>query len=599
VSTEAGTGALGVEQPISVRIFGGVGVEGPDGPISIGGPRQRRLLALLVIHPLEVATNDWLAEYLWQDETRPDTTEGAIRTYMSRLRSALPPGTTGWIETAASGYRWAGPVDVLEHRRFAQLRAAAKDARDRDDPQTALKLLDEALALWAGDPFRELEDLDWARADIEQLRLDRLEMHEERWEVNLAMGRHTQISGELAAFTSENYLRSRAARQYALALHRSGRTAEALRSISEHRERLANEGGLDVSPEVAELENAILVGDTSLEVEKVGRPLRGYRLFEEIGSGAFAIVWRSVQPSVGREVAIKQIRSELATQPEFIRRFEAEASLIARIEHPHIVPLIDFWRDPDSAYLVMRWLRGGTLETRLDDDGACSVAEVLTLARQIGGALSAAHSHGVVHRDVKTSNIFCDERGNAFLGDFGIALPVAESSGPAAALSPGSPLYASPEQLRQQELGPTADIFSLGVVLFEALAGELPFPQVSSQAELLEKQLNTPFPALTDLRDDVAIEISDAIARATAKDPNERFETVEDFLGALEPAASSPDAQRTAALPDDLPNPYKGLLAFDAGDADEFFGRERLVSELTAALGGEPTTVADRTTAER
>lgn len=574
---------MGAEKS-GVRVFGGTGVDAADGPVSIGGPRQRRLLALLVVRPEVVATNDWLAEHLWNDEDRPQATAPAIRTYMSRLRQAMPAEAQDWIETESSGYRWVGPPDAVEHRRFALLRAAATQAREREDPQAALSLLDDALGLWRGDPFRELEDLDWARAEIEQLRLDRLEMQEERWEAALALGRHTQITGELAAFTAEHRLRDRAARQYALALHRSGRTTEALRVIAGHRETLADESGLDPSSEIIELEAALLAGDASLDVEKVGRPLRGYRLLEEIGSGAFSVVWRGEQPSVNREVAIKQIRSDLASQPEFIRRFEAEAHLIARIEHPHIVPLIDYWRDPDSAYLVMRCLRGGTLE-RVLDDGPLSVARTLEVARQIGGALAAAHAQGVVHRDVKTSNIFLDEQQNAFLGDFGIALEAARSSGPEAALSPGSPAYASPEQIRQEPLDGSADVFSLGVVLYECLAGELPFPKSTSVAELVELQLNTPYPSLAELRSDVPAALSAAIAKATAKAAEDRFASIDGFLEALEGDPAGPLAGSTAAVVD-ASNPYKGLRAFDSSDAGSFFGRERLVSELIDRIDG-------------
>ena len=552
----------------SVRVFGGIGVEGADGPISIGGPRQRRLLALLVVRSGSVVSNDWLAEYLWDDADRPAAAAPAIRTYVSRLRQALPPGMRGWVETESSGYRWAGPPDAVEHRRFALLRSGATQAREEEDPERALRLLDEALGLWRGEPFRELEDLDWVRSEIEQLHLDRLEVQEERWEVALALGRHTQITGELAAFTAEHRLRDRATRQYALALHRSGRTAEALRVITDHRETVAEESGLDPSPGIIELEAALLAGDPSLDVEKVGRPLRGYRLMEEIGSGAFSVVWRGIQPSVGRDVAVKQIRSELASQPEFIRRFEAEAHLIARIEHPYIVPLIDYWRDPDSAYLVMRWLRGGTLE-RVLDDGPLTVSQTVKLAHQIGGALAAAHAQGVVHRDVKASNIFCDEHHNAFLGDFGIALEAARSSGPEAALSPGSPAYASPEQIRQERLDAPADVFSLGVVLFECLAGGLPFPQSSSMAELIELQLHAPYPALTDLRSDVPPAVSAAIARATAKDQGDRFASIDEFLAALDAEGDeAPSVAPVVGADMDVANPYRGLLAFDTGDAN-------------------------------
>ena len=469
------------------------------------------------------------------------------------------------------------------------LRADATRARGHDDPLTAQKSLDEALDLWRGESFRELEDVAWARGDIEHLVSDRLEAMEERWEVSLALGRHTQITGELAAFTSEHSLRERGARQYALALHRSGRTTEALRVISQHRAELVEQSGLEPSSAIVELEAALLVGDPSLDVDTVGRPLRVYRLLEQAGTEAFSVVWRGVQPSVNREVAIKQIRSELASQPEFIRRFEAEAHLVDRIEHPHIVPLIDYWRDPDSAYLVMRWLSGGTLELRLDD-GPMTVAETLGLAREIGGALSAAHAHGVVHRDVKSPNILFDDAGNAFLGDFGIALTAQESSGSEAALSQGSPAYASPEQIRREVLGPRADIFSLGVVLFECLTGFLPFQNSRSVEDLVEHQLQTPYPLVSEWRDDVPASVVDAVAKATSKDADDRFESVQEFLRALESDTVKPPSQD--GTPDrfdlQLTNPYIGLLAFDDGDADRFFGRESLVDELVGRLAVRP-----------
>ena len=566
-----------------VRVFGGVGVYGVEGPISIGGPRQRRLLALLAIRADSVVSIDWLAENLWDDADRPEETAPALRTYVSRLRTALPEVAQEWIETEAAGYRFTAPAEAVEPRQFSLPRIQARRARDLEDPHTSNVLLDQALALFRGDPFRELEDLDWARADIERLHLDRLEMQEERWESELALGRHTQIIGDLAAFTSEHRLRDRATRQYALALHRSARTTEALRVIDDHRRTLAEQSGLEPSPEVTALEQALLSGDPALDVEKVGRPLRGYRLLEQIGTGAFSVVWRGIQPSVDREVAIKQIRSELASQPDFIRRFEAEAHLVARIEHPHIVPLIDFWRDPDSAYLVMRWLRGGTLEQRLDD-GPLSVSETVQMARQIGDALSAAHHHNIVHRDVKAGNIPFDEADNAFLSDFGIALEAAQSGGPEAALSPGSPAYSSPEQIRRELLGPEADVFSLGVGIFECLTGSLPFGDSTSLEQLVDRQLHTPYPALTELRSDVPASVSEAVAKATSKDPGDRFTSVDAFIAAL-----GSDVETTVPevlVADDTPNPYKGLRAFDDGDADQFFGRESLVSELVSRLAG-------------
>ena len=574
-----------------LQVFGGMGLQGAAGPISVGGGRQRRLLALLAIRTNTVVDIDWLVEYLWTDADRPDAPAPALRTYVSRLRQAFPEEIRGWLETEPSGYRLSAPEGAVEHTRFRLLRSQARAARERADPLTAQRLLDEALGLWRGKPFRELEDLDWARAEVERLSLDRLEVLEERWEAALALGRHTQITGELAVFTAEHGLRERAARQYALALHRSGRTAEALRIIEDHRKVIADVSGLEPSAAIVELEDALLSGDPSLEIEDTGTPLRGYRLLEQIGTGAFSIVWRGIQPSIDREVAIKQIRSELASQREFIRRFEAEAHLVARIEHPHIVPLIDYWRDPDSAYLVMRWLRGGTLERRLDD-GPISLDETLTMARQIGGALSVAHDRGVVHRDVKAANILFDEQQNAFLSDFGIALEVTESGGPEAALTPGSPAYAAPEQIRREQLGPESDMFSLGVVIYECLTGSLPFRDSSSAEELIHRQLNDPYPPLLEVDPGIPPEVSAAVSRATAKNPADRFATVDEFLAALEPRELIVEVGRTTATRTEIANPYMGLRSFDDGDTARFFGRERLVSELVGRLSGN--TIASR-----
>ena len=539
----------------TIRVFGGVGLEDGGRTINIGGPRQRRLLALLAARAGQVVSIDWLSEHLWTDDDRPVETASALRTYVSRLRQSLPVELRAWLVTEPSGYRLSVPLDVVEHHRFIQLRAEARQARETGDPARARRLLDQAIDLWRGDPFRELEDLDWARTEIERLQLDRLEALEEQWETSLALGRHTQITGELATFIQDHPFRERAVGQYALALHRSGRTTEGLRVIDHHRRLVAESSGLDPSPALAELESRMLAGDPGLDPTVEATPVRGYRMLEQVGAGAFAVVWRGIQPSVDRTVAIKQIRPELASQPDFIRRFEAEAHLVARIEHPHIVPLIDYWRDPDGAYLVMRWLPGGTLERRLDD-GPLTVDDTMAVVRQLGEALAAAHAHDVIHRDVKTANVLFDDGGNAFLTDFGIALPAVESSGPAAALSTGSPAYASPEQLRREPLGPASDIFSLAVVAYECLAGRTPFADGQLPEQLVDRQLHETPASIVDLRPDLPGRLSAALAKAMEKDPADRFATVADFLHALdgEPPASITEP-RAPVIGD---NPYLG-----------------------------------------
>ena len=151
-----------------------------------------------------------------------------------------------------------------------------------------------------------------------------------------------------------------------------------------------------------------------------GRAVKGFQLGEQIGSGGFGVVYKAVQPSIERDVAVKIILPKYANHPHFIRRFEAEAQLIARLEHPHIVPLYDYWREPDAAYLIMRLLRGGSLEDQLQA-GPIPIEFVGQYIRQIGLALDLAHRYGIVHRDIKPANVLLDEEMNAYLADFGIA----------------------------------------------------------------------------------------------------------------------------------------------------------------------------------
>jgi len=142
--------------------------------------------------------------------------------------------------------------------------------------------------------------------------------------------------------------------------------------------------------------------------------IKGYELQELIGEGAFGAVYRAHQPVIDREVAVKVILPEYASRADFIRRFESEAQLVAQLEHIHIVPLYDYWRDPEGAYLVMRLMKGGSLETIIQTD-PLPLAKVSQILEQVASALAAAHRRGIVHRDLKPANILLDEDGNAYL----------------------------------------------------------------------------------------------------------------------------------------------------------------------------------------
>lgn len=254
-----------------------------------------------------------------------------------------------------------------------------------------------------------------------------------------------------------------------------------------------------------------------------GTTIKGYELVERIGAGGFGAVYRAYQSSINREVAIKIILVGWANHPEFIRRFETEAQVIARLEHPHIVPLYDYWRDITGAYMVMRYLRGGSVQDALHD-GPYGLEPASRLLDQVASALALAHRSGVVHRDIKPGNLLLDEDGNAYLGDFGIAKDLLSAQ--AAQTTPGSVIgsldYISPEQARNEPITPQTDIYSLGVTLFEMITGDHPF-QDRSAVEQLFHHINDPLPVIDDLPAEVREAVNAVIQTATAKAPSRRY----------------------------------------------------------------------------
>jgi len=329
-----------------------------------------------------------------------------------------------------------------------------------------------------------------------------------------------------------------------------------------------------------------------------GQVIKGYELVEFIARGGFGAVYRANQPQVNREVAVKIILPEFANRTDFIRRFETEAQVVARLEHPHIIPLYDYWRDADGAYLVMRWLRGGNLRDVLKK-GVWDAFAASHLLDQVAQALYVAHINNVIHRDIKPDNILFDEHSNSYLADFGIAKDNAVSDKTDPDVLLGSPAYLSPEQIRSEPVTPQADIYSLAIVMYEILAGEHPY-QLKDPARLLFNHLNDPLPTVLERRPDLPESLDVVLQRATAKVPDDRYKTVIDFAvsfrDALADGVSAPPPELEITNIDPLAtlrdqtmqdiaapmvvNPYKGLRAFQEADSQDFYGREKLVTRL-------------------
>jgi len=330
-----------------------------------------------------------------------------------------------------------------------------------------------------------------------------------------------------------------------------------------------------------------------------GRSVLGYDLGERIGSGGFGVVYQAVQRNVERGVAVKIILPEFANQPPFIRRFEAEAQTVAQLEHPHIVPLYDYWREPNAAYLIMRLLRGGSLETKLKQ-GPIPLSEVQRYLSQVCQGLFLAHRNGVIHRDIKPANILLDEDDNAYLADFGIAKyfdVLVQGDETERGVMLGSPAYASPEQLRAEAIRPETDIYSLGILLYEMLTGEKPFPG-PTPALYIHQHLFEALPSILEQHDSLPPALDLILLKATAKEAQERYHDVPAFLEALLAVLATVDGLVAAVEPGEtigpklstqevaeLKNPYKGLRAFSEADSDDFFGRDNLIHDLLGRVG--------------
>ncbi|MEN8237840.1 MAG: BTAD domain-containing putative transcriptional regulator [Actinomycetota bacterium] len=724
---------------MQILVLGPIAVLADGHPLALGGQKQRTVLAMLAANSGVGISTDGLIQAVWGDDA-PSGARRSLSTYLSNLRSEI--GDV--IQKKGTGYVLEVDRDTVDAHVFEDMVAAADDL----SPQDTARTLREALALWRGYPYADVDGYMTLSREAARLNELRMVAIEKKMNAELEAGHHRDVIGELDALTSEYPLRERFRAQQMIALFRSGRQAEALRAYQMTRHYLGSELGIDPSEELRDLEQRILEQDTTLRFrgessivqravlvadvenpqalaalspsdrdrvigesgnaiddavdashgavfsfrgaatyaafESVGdaldtaqsiqirlginlldddpqlsialdfgdvetivtgelagppvarsaslaavahggqvllsstahaelsrsrepgrqikslgehalagvgeplvvyqlviegldndfRPLNtdlrpsslafgapgipGYEIREQVGAGPLGVVHKGYQPSVGRQVAIKVFRPKYVNQADFIRRFEIDAQLVARLGHPHIVPLYDYWRDPEGAYLVTRWMAGGSLDRQLDTGGPMALDDVAAMVAQLAPAIDAAHRMGAIHRDIKPSNVMIDAEGNLYLSDFGIASEVF-------ALSNAG-----------QEPGTTANLVDERT-------------DVAGFGHLLRASLGWPADHIT--RDaigdhnDLLQPIEDVLDTACADDPDDRYDSIMSFTEAWE------DAVREVAAGSAEPvqftptrNPYRGLSAFQEPDAEDFFGRETEITALLDAL---------------
>jgi len=258
-----------------------------------------------------------------------------------------------------------------------------------------------------------------------------------------------------------------------------------------------------------------------------------FRLEEKIGTGGTSTVYRAFDPTLERWVAIKLMHRDISEDPDQLERFRREARAVARLSHPHVVTVIDFGEDDGTPYIVLEYVEGETLKERIKRMGRLPVAEAVAYAIEIGRALSCAHAERLVHRDVKPQNVLIDMDGRAKVTDFGIARSLEAHGLTATGRVLGTTDYVSPEQALGKEVTEQSDVYSLGIVLFEMLTGEVAF-RADSQVAVAMKHVREPIPDVQRRRPEVSASLAAVLEHATAKDTANRYPTADDVVHDLE-----------------------------------------------------------------
>lgn len=269
---------------------------------------------------------------------------------------------------------------------------------------------------------------------------------------------------------------------------------------------------------------------------QAGENVGPYRVVEKLGQGGMATVFKAYHPALDRFVALKVLHPAFKEDPSFQARFQREARVVAKLDHPNIVPIYDFAEHSGHPYLVMKFVEGRTLKATLSQ-GRLPQPQGLRIIEAVGEGLAYAHRRGVLHRDIKPSNILLDEEGGIYLADFGLArIAQAGESTLSSDMLLGTPQYISPEQARgESELDAGTDIYSFGVVIYELVVGRVPF-NADTPFSVIHDHIYTPLPMPRSVNTNVPVAVERVLLKALAKERKDRFASVDEMVDAFQSA---------------------------------------------------------------
>ncbi len=318
---------------------------------------------------------------------------------------------------------------------------------------------------------------------------------------------------------------------------------------------------------------------------KIGENIGPYRIIEQLGQGGMATVYKAYHASLDRYVALKVLHPAFHQDQTFTARFQREARVVARLEHPNIVPVYDYSEHENRPYLVMKYIEGDTLKARLNK-GPLTSEEIEDVINSVGSALAFAHKQGILHRDIKPSNVMIALDGVMYLADFGLArIAEAGESTMSSDSIMGTPQYISPEQaMGKKDLDAGTDIYSFGVMLYEMVVGQVPF-SADTPFSIIHDHIYTPLPLPMKVNPKVPEPVQLVLLKALAKDRIDRYESVEDLMAAFKDAWTEAGVPMQGTAITMRPNALRG---------DKTDSKNQVKAPAGETVAAKPSTVKKR-----